>query len=102
VTLAGTNTLRLQIAGTPAQDNRKTMLNYLMLVQAPAPAQPSVQSAILPAGPFVTDSNATVDTAKRTVTLPASGTARFYRLSSSTALTIKAISNTGGTVTLTY
>jgi hypothetical protein len=38
----------------------------------------------------------------RTVTLPASGSARFYRLSSSTALTIKSLSNSGGTVTLTY
>jgi hypothetical protein len=102
VTLAGTNTLRLQIAGTPGEDSRKTMLNYLMLVHAPAPAQPSVQSAVSPMGPFVTDSNATIDTAMRTVTLPASGSARFYRLSSSTALTIKSLSNSGGTVTLTY
>jgi hypothetical protein len=102
VTLAGTNTLRLQIAGTPGQDNRKTMLNYLMLVQAPVTAQPSVQSASSPAGPFVAEPNATIDATKRTVTLSANGSARFYRLSSTAALTIKSISNSGGTVTLAY
>jgi hypothetical protein len=102
VKLAGTNTLRLQIAGTPGQDNRKTMLNYLMLVEAPTPAQPSVQSASSPAGPFILESNATIDAVNRTVTLPAGGTARFYRLASSVPLTIKTISNSGGMVTLTY
>ena len=102
VTLSGTNTLRLQIAGTPGDDNRKAMLNYLMFVQAPAPAQPAVQSAVSPAGLFTVDSNASVDTATQTITLPASGAARFYRLSSTAPLTIKTISSSGGTVTLTY
>ncbi len=102
VKLAGTNTLRLQISGTAGEDNRKTMLNYLMLVQAPAPAQPSVQSASSPAGPFVQESSASIDAVNRTITLPAGGTARFYRLASAVPLTIKTISDSGATVTLAY
>ena len=36
VNLTGTNTLRLLMAGTVGNDRRKTMLNYVMLVKAPA------------------------------------------------------------------
>lgn len=36
VSLAGTNTVRLTMLGTPGQDNRKLNINYLLFVPAPA------------------------------------------------------------------
>lgn len=99
ITLGGTNTLRLQIAGTPGEDNRKTMLNYLMLV--PQAAVEVVSSAIVN-GPYTEDASATVNVASRTVTVPLSGSARFYRLSAATAVSIKSVSISGSLLTLTW
>ncbi|HZR15823.1 MAG TPA: hypothetical protein VFE51_00730 [Verrucomicrobiae bacterium] len=98
LSLAGTNTLRLQIAGTPGEDNRKTMLNYIMLVQSPV----QVWGASSPIGPFALEPSAVVDAATRTITLSASGSARFYRLSSGISLSTRLVSYSGGTVTLGF
>ncbi len=99
VTLAGTNTLRLQIAGTAGQDNRKTMLNYLMFVEQPSLA---VFSSGTVEGPYTQEASATVDATARKVTVPISGDVRFYRLRSATALSITGVSIAGNTVTLTW
>lgn len=96
VTLAGTNTLQLLMAGTPGQDNFKTMLNYLMVVQAPI----RVLSASSPQGPFGPEPNATIDPVARTITLPTGGSAKFYRLSTPVPVSIKTISVSAGKVTL--
>jgi hypothetical protein len=99
VTLDGTNTLRLQMAGTAGQDNRKTMLNYMLFV--PQAAVKVVSSATVD-GPYAPETNATVDGAGRTATMPVSGSVRFYRVTSSSAVTIKRISVAGNTVTMTW
>lgn len=96
INLAGTNTLRLLMAGTTGQDNRKTMLNYIMLVQAPI----KVFSSGTPNGPYLQEANATPNVATRTIAVPVSSSARFYRLSSTVPVSIKAISVSGATVTL--
>ncbi len=96
MSLSGTNTLRIQMAGVTGQDNRKTMLNYLMMVQAPI----SVVSCATVNGTYTPELGANVNAAARTITLPASGATRFYRVSSSAALSIKGISVAGGIVTL--
>jgi hypothetical protein len=100
--LAGTNTLRLQIAGTPGEDNRKAMLNYIMLVQVPAQAPVVLVSSATVTGPFVLEANATVDTTKQTITVPISGTVRFYQISSDTASRINGISVAGGSAIVSY
>jgi len=100
VNLSGTNTLRLQIAGTPGQDNRKAMLNYIMLVKASAPVQ--VFSSASVNGPYSVEADAVVNIANGTAQVPVTGTSRFYRLGSTVLLTIHSISVSGGTVTLTF
>jgi hypothetical protein len=97
VTLSGTSTLRLQMAGIPGEDNRKTMLNYLMLVQSPV----EVVSSGAVGGPYTPEPGATVNVANRTVSVPISGDARFYRLNSTVPASIKSISISGNTLRLT-
>jgi hypothetical protein len=94
--LTGTNTLRLQIAGTPGEDNRKVMLNYLMLVQTSV----EVLSSTSVRGPFSVEAGATVNVANRTITVPVSGAAKFYRFSSTVPLSVKGITIFGGLATL--
>jgi hypothetical protein len=98
VTLAGTNTLRLQMAGTVGDDVNKALLNYIMLVQAPV----TLYSSASVSGPYAAVTSATINTTARTITVQTSGSARFYRLGSAAALSIKSISVSGGTVMLTY
>ncbi|MFM8361009.1 MAG: hypothetical protein ACKOET_20845, partial [Verrucomicrobiota bacterium] len=54
------------------------------------------------AGPFAKDAAAAVNTATKTVTTTVSGEARYYKLVSGSALTIKSITVQGNNVTLTY
>ncbi len=96
LSLSGTNTLRQVITGTPAKDNRLIMLNYLMLVQAPI----AVFSSGTVNGTYTPEASATVNVATRQVTIPVSGSSRFYRIGSNVAVPIKSISVGGGTVTL--
>jgi len=61
-----------------------------------------LESAVTVAGPYSADLTALIDPGAKTVTVPRSGNARFYRLRSSTALTISSIASQGGNVRLTY
>ena len=97
VNLAGTNTLRLQIARTPGQDNRKAMLNYIMLVQTPV----VVFSSASVSGPYSVEAEASINVATRTITIPINGASRFYRLGSATPLRTRVIQVSATTVTLT-
>ena len=97
LSLTGTNTLRLLSTGTPGEDQNKSMLNYIMLVQVPV----TVYSSGTVDGTYALESGTSVIVANRTNTLPVSGTKRFYRLSASAPVSIKSISVAGGTVTLT-
>jgi hypothetical protein len=96
VSLDGTNTLRLQIAGTAGEDNHKTMLNYIMLVQSPV----DVFSSSVVGGPYTREADATVDVSTRTITVPISDSARFYRMSSTVPVSVKSISLYGHNVLL--
>lgn len=104
VNLAGTNTIRLTMAGTVGQDNRKLCLNYLLFVPAPAITAPSValQSSATVNGQYNDDLSAVVNTGNKTITVPVSGNARFYRIRSGSATTITSITRVGGNVVITY
>jgi hypothetical protein len=92
--LAGTNTLRLLMAGTPGEDDHKTMLNYFLFVPV------TVLSSATLSGTYALEGGAVVNVSNRTIAIPLSGSARFYRLSSSAPLAIKAVSVSGNTATL--
>jgi hypothetical protein len=100
--LEGTNTLRLTMLGTPSKDNRLFSLNYLLFV--PTSAQPvALLSAATVSGPYSEDTAALIDTASKTITVPATGSARFYRLRQCPpAPAIKSIEVVGGNVVLKY
>jgi hypothetical protein len=66
----------------------------------PAPAVKLQSSAVVTG--FFADTAATIDTVAKKVTVPASGAAHFYRLSSATALRITSITLAGGNVVITY
>ena len=94
--LINTNTLRLLMAGTAGNDNRKTMLNYIMLVQAPM----NVYSSGTVNGTYTLEASAAVNVATRQITVPVSGASRFYRINSNVPVSIKGVSVSGSTVTL--
>jgi hypothetical protein len=98
--LSGTNTLRLTKFGdsTVVSDDRLEVRNYLLLV----PAQVTVQSSALVTGPYVNDGTATVNVGTRTITMPAAGSSRFYRLDAVVPVKITGISVAGSTVTLNW
>jgi hypothetical protein len=95
--LSGANTLRLVMAGTPGEDQNKSMLNYIMLVQTPV----TVYSSGTVNGAYTLESGASVNVATRTITVTASSGTRFYRLSAAVPVSIVGISVSGTTVTLT-
>jgi hypothetical protein len=94
--LTGETTLRQVITGAPAKDNRMIMLNYIMLVNTPV----WVYSCATVNGTYTLEGSASANYANRTITVPASGSTRFYRLSASVPLTIKSTSVSGGNVIL--
>jgi len=100
VSFYGTNTLRLTMGGTPGDGSYDSVvvLNYLLLV----PAQVTVQSSPVLAGPYVDDPTATVNVATRTITIPMAGSSRFFRLVAVVPVNIATISASSGTLTLTY
>jgi hypothetical protein len=93
--LAGTNTLRLQMSNA-GEDAHKTMLNYVLFVQTPV----QVVSSLTVDGGYTPESGATVNVTNRTITIPVTGSARFYRLRSTVPLSARIISVSGATVTL--
>jgi len=53
-------------------------------------------------GPYTAANGASINTTTKTVTVPVSGSMQFYRMSSSSAVTIQSISVVGGNVVITY
>jgi hypothetical protein len=94
--LSGTNTLRLLMTGVQGQDNRKTMINYMMMVQAPI----AVLSCDTVNGTYTAETGAVIDVNARTITIPKSGNTRFYRIGSNVPIAIKSISASGANVIL--
>jgi len=59
-------------------------------------------SAASVGGPYTKAFGALIDTATKTITVPASGSSRFYRIQASSALTIQTIRVVGSNVVITY
>lgn len=100
LSLSGITTLRLTMGGTVGQDDNKMAINYILFVPIAPPVR--LFSAASPSGPYAEETAAVVDTGNRSISVSASGTSRFYRLSSTTALKIISLSRAGDIVTLTY
>jgi len=61
-----------------------------------------LESAAKADGPYAMDATAMINPDAKTVVVPRSGNARFYRLRSSTAYSISGISLQGGKVMMSY
>ena len=98
--LSGTNTLRLTMAGTVGQDTRKVAINYLMLV--PVSSSVSLFASATVSGAYTAAAGATVNTTTKTITIPMSGDAQFYRIQSGTPVTITNVTRSGNNIVITY
>jgi hypothetical protein len=98
VNLSGTNTLRLTIASPQGDATKQGLsLNYMAFV----PAFVVLSSSQVETG-YALDTTASINQATKTITIPQSGPARFYRLRWDHQVTIKSITLVGGNVVLTY
>lgn len=100
VNLSGVNKLRLLMDTPPwgyESSTRSSMLNYLAFV----PALLVESSATVDTG-YAIDNTAVIEPITRTITIPQSGAARFYRLRWDHAVTITSVNVVGGNVVLTY
>ena len=61
-----------------------------------------LESSATASGPYTADLSAAINPGAKTVSVARSGNARFYRLRSSTALTISSIAVQGSNVLLSY
>src|SRR5207248_3191374 len=61
-----------------------------------------LESAVVVTGPYAADLTAQFDPSSKTITVAKNGTARFYRLRSSTAYTINSVTAQGNNVVLSY
>jgi hypothetical protein len=61
-----------------------------------------LQSAAVVSGSYTDAAGQLVDLATRTIVVPQSGGAQYYRIRSNTPFTIKGITLSGGNVVLTY
>jgi len=98
VTLSGVNTLRITKNGVVSEDDRTEVLNYLLLV----PASVTVQSSTAAGSAYADDASAQVNLSTRTITIPITGSSRFFRLNSLMPLKVTSSSVSGGTITLTF
>lgn len=99
VNLSGTNTLRLTV-DVPQEERTKygLTLNYMAFVPALL-----VESSTQAKTGYTIDNTASVEPVTRTITIPQSGAARFYRLRwPGNAVTIKSIALADGKVVLSY
>ena len=102
--LSGTNTVRLTLGGSQTDVTQYTMvLNYLLFAPVVV-AQAGLESTAAVSGAFAADNTGSTDTAAHTITLPLSGSARFYRLRSAAppALSITGIRIVGANAVITY
>jgi hypothetical protein len=65
-------------------------------------ASVTLVSAAVVTGPYTDAAGQSVNLATKTITVPKSGTAQFFRIRSGTALTITSISISGGNMVITY
>ncbi|MHB8523110.1 MAG: carbohydrate-binding protein [Limisphaerales bacterium] len=94
LSLSGTNTFRLTLAGPPSDTTKFTLaLNYLVFVPTASapPATVQLQSASALGGSFATETGAAIDSNAKKVTIALPTGNRFYRLSAGTALHITSV-----------
>ncbi len=73
------------------------------VVKAYLPGVPTLLlSSAAVGGPYTTAGGSVINTATKTVTVPVSGSMQFYRMQSSSAVTIQSITVAGGNVLITY
>jgi hypothetical protein len=102
VNLSGTNTLRLTMASPQGDSTKQGLsLNYMAFVPASVPALVVLSSSQAGTG-YTLDTTASINQTTKTITIPQSGSARFYRLRWDHQLTIKSITLVGGNVVMTY
>lgn len=101
INLSGQQTLRLQMAGTVGQDNRKIALNYLLLVPYTAPSLQLLSSPTVN-GPYTEESGATLNAETKTITVPRSGDSRYYVISSQPQTRITSVATSGANLVLQY
>ncbi len=82
--------------------NGAVTLDANTIAIAAAATSPILQSAALPTGPYTDAAGQSLTLATKTITVPLSGSMRFYRIRAGTALTIKGITISGGNAVLTY
>jgi hypothetical protein len=99
VNLTDTNTVRLTM-DSPRNNNTRDGLsmNYMVFV----PTVPQVYSSAQVNGPYTLEVNMIADTGNKRLSIPQSGTTRFYRVSWTSQVTISGVSTSGGKVVLTY
>jgi hypothetical protein len=102
VSLSGTNTVRLTVAGTPGKDSQVMALNYLLFVPA-ASATVSLISSASVKGPYAPEANAVVNAVAKTITVPQAGVTRFYQIvQASTGAKITGLAIQGQNVVIGY
>jgi hypothetical protein len=101
--LSGLKTLRLTQTGTPSKDSRLLAYNYLLFVPTSNPVSTFVvlESSPTVEGPY-TNANASIDYEFRTITVPQSGKAQFYRLRADVLFSITSTTVADGIVTIVY
>lgn len=99
VNLNGQSQVRLTI---DSQQNNATKFGLAMNYAVFVPAVPQVYSSPQVKGPYTLEANLIADTGNKRLTIPQSGTTKFYRVSWASQVTITGISTSGGNVVLTY
>ncbi len=69
---------------------------------APAPAGPTLLSALLLEGPYMPDTTGTMDAAAGTISIPVPTATRFYHLSETGTPTISSVTQSAGFLRLTF
>jgi hypothetical protein len=102
INLSGVNTVRLTM-DSPQNENTKQGLamNYMVFVPA-APSAPKLYSSATVNGTYAEETATVVDTGNKRITVPRSGTTRFYRIGWTSVVTITGLSFSGSDVVLTY
>lgn len=85
IPLTGTETLRLQLAGTPSQDNRKIAMNYLLFVPQSLGSGFTVESSAVVDSGYALEPNAVFFFGSGRFELPTAGGTRFYRVRGTSA-----------------
>jgi hypothetical protein len=85
-----------------ARNGAVTLDSNTITIPTSATSSAIAQSAALLTGPYTDAVGQSLNLATKTITVPKSGNMQFYRIRSTTALTITSITISGGNAVLTY